>query len=71
MDVLTAGPIVRESVGELRPVLEQRFCDPVGATMKELPTEKDRKAIQKRLEENVVPNKASVVLAHELFEEQI
>ena len=53
MDVLTTGPIVRELSASFDLFWNSDWAIPVGATIKELPTEKDRKALLKRLEENI------------------
>ena len=53
MDVLTTGPIVRELSASFDLFWNSDWAIPVGATVKELPTEKDRKAMLKRLEENI------------------
>src|SRR6516225_3884504 len=53
MDVLTTGPIVRELSTSFDLFWNSDWAIPVGATVKELPTEKDWQAMQKRLEENI------------------
>jgi len=53
MDVLTTGPIVRELSASFDMFWNSDWAIPVGATVKELPTEKDWQAMQKRLEENI------------------
>jgi putative cardiolipin synthase len=53
LDVLTAGPIVREVSVSFDLFWNSDWAIPVGATVKELPTEKEKKAMLKRLEENV------------------
>jgi putative cardiolipin synthase len=53
MDVLTTGPIVRELSGSFDLFWNSDWAIPVGATVKELPTEKDWQAMRKRLEENI------------------
>ena len=53
MDVLTTGPIVRELSASFDMFWNSDFAIPVGATVQELPTEKDWKAMLKRLEENI------------------
>jgi cardiolipin synthase C len=53
LDVLTAGPIVREISASFDMFWNSDWAIPVGATVKELPTEKDWKAMLKRFEENV------------------
>ena len=56
MDVLTTGPIVRELSASFGLFWNSDFAIPVGATMKKILTEEDRKAMLKRLEENLVVN---------------
>jgi cardiolipin synthase C len=53
LDVLTAGPIVREISASFDMFWNSDWAIPVGATVKELPTERDWKAMLKRFEENV------------------
>ena len=53
LDVLTTGPIVGEISASFDMFWNNEWAIPVGATVKELPTEKDRKGMLKRLEENV------------------
>jgi putative cardiolipin synthase len=53
LDVLTAGPIVGEISASFDMFWNSEWAIPVGATVKELPTEKDWKAMLKRFEESV------------------
>ena len=53
MDVLTTGPIVRELSSSFDLFWNSDFAIPVGATVKELPSEKDWQAMLKQLEANV------------------
>src|SRR5215470_5812535 len=53
MDVLTTGPIVRDLSSSFDMFWNSDWAIPVGATVQELPTEKDWQAMQKRLEENI------------------
>ena len=53
LDVLTSGPIVREISASFDMFWNSDWAIPVGATVKELPTEKDWKAMLKRLEDNI------------------
>jgi len=53
LDVLTTGPIVGEISASFDMFWNSEWAIPVGATVKELPTEKERKGMLKRLEENV------------------
>ena len=53
LDVLTTGPIVGEISASFDMFWNNEWAIPVGATVKELPTEKERKGMLKRLEENV------------------
>jgi len=53
MDVLTTGPIVRELSASFDMFWNSDWAIPVGAAVKELPTEKDWQAMLKRLEENI------------------
>jgi putative cardiolipin synthase len=53
LDVLTTGPIVREISASFDMFWNSDWAIPVGATVKELPTERDWKAMLKRFEENV------------------
>ena len=56
LDVLATGPIVRELSASFDMFWNSDFAIPVGATLKELPTEKDWQAMLKRLEENISAN---------------
>jgi cardiolipin synthase C len=53
LDVLTSGPIVPEISASFDMFWNSDWAIPVGATVKELPTEKDWKAMLKRLEDNI------------------
>jgi cardiolipin synthase C len=53
LDVLTTGPIVRELSASFDMFWNSDWAIPVGATVRELPSEKDQKAMLKRLEESV------------------
>jgi len=53
LDVLTTGPIVREISASFDMFWNSDWAIPVGATVKELPTEKDWKAMLKQFEESV------------------
>src|SRR5262249_36478720 len=53
MDVLTTGPIVRELSASFDMFWNSDWAIPVGATVKELPTEKDWQSILKQHEEKV------------------
>jgi cardiolipin synthase C len=53
LDVLTSGPIVREISASFDMFWNSDWAIPVGATVEELPTEKDWKAMLKRLEDNI------------------
>ena len=53
LDVLTSGPIVREISASFDMFWNSDWAIPVGATVKELPTEKDWKAMLKQLEDNI------------------
>ncbi len=53
LDVLTTGPIVHEISASFDMFWNSDWAIPVGATVKELPTEKDLRAAMKRLEEKI------------------
>ena len=53
LDVLTSGPIVREISASFDMFWNSDWAIPVGATVKELPTATEEKALLQRLEENV------------------
>ena len=53
LDVLMTGPIVRELSASFDMFWNSDWAIPVGATVRELPSEKDREAMLKRLEESV------------------
>jgi cardiolipin synthase C len=53
LDVLTAGPIIREISASFDMFWNSDWAIPVGATVKELPTEKDWKGTLKQFEEDV------------------
>jgi putative cardiolipin synthase len=53
LDVLTSGPIIREISASFDMFWNSDWAIPVGATVKELPSEKDWKAMLKRLEVNI------------------
>lgn len=53
LDVLTTGPIVRELSRSFDTFWNSDWAIPVGATVKELPTEQEKSAMLKRLEENI------------------
>jgi putative cardiolipin synthase len=53
LDVLTAGPIVHEISASFDMFWNSDWAIPVGATVKELPTEKDLRAAMKRLDERI------------------
>jgi putative cardiolipin synthase len=53
LDVLTAGPIVRELSASFDMFWNSDWAIPVGATVKELPTENDWQAMLKQFEEKV------------------
>ena len=53
LDVLTTGPIVSEISASFDMFWNSEWAIPVGAVVDELPTEEERQAIVKRLEENV------------------
>ena len=53
MDVLTTGPIVRELSGSFDMFWNSDFAIPVGATVRELPSQEERQAMLKRQEENI------------------
>jgi len=53
LDVLTTGPIVGEISASFDMFWNSEWAIPVGATVNELTTQKDRKGMLKRLEENV------------------
>ena len=55
MDVLTTGPVVRELSASFDMFWNSEFAIPVGATVKERPTQTDWKAMLKRLEADVDP----------------
>ena len=53
MDVLTTGPVVRELSASFDVFWNSDFAIPIGATVKERPSEKDWNGMLKQLEENV------------------
>jgi len=53
LDVLTTGPIMRELSASFDMFWNSDWAIPVGATVEELPTEKDWKAMLKQLEERI------------------
>jgi cardiolipin synthase C len=53
LDVLTAGPIVREISASFDMFWNSVWAIPVGATVKELPTESESRAAMKQLEERI------------------